>query len=51
MGGIDTYGDISITAECVNVVTQRYSCLEGVNVYIDCDDLHIENRLVEVSEK
>jgi len=42
--------DISITADSVSIITERYEALNGGNIYVDSDDLWIENRGSEENE-
>ncbi len=42
--------DISITADSVSIITERYYALNGGNIYVDSDNLWIENRGSEENE-
>ena len=42
--------DISITADSVSIITERYYALNGGNIYVDSDNLWIENRGIEENE-
>ena len=42
--------DISITADSVSIITERYEALCGGNIYVDSDNLWIENRGIEENE-
>ena len=42
--------DISITADSVSIITERYEALNGGNIYVDSDNLWIENRGSEENE-
>ena len=49
-GGYNKDTDISITADSVSIITERYYALNGGNIYVDSDNLWIENRGSEENE-
>ena len=42
--------DISITADSVSIITERYYALYGENIYVDSDELWLENEGSEENE-
>ena len=44
------YSDLSITAESVSIITDRYFALYGDNIYVDSDELWLENQGIEEDE-
>lgn len=49
-GNYNGDADISITADSVSIITERYYALNGGNIYVDSDNLWIENRGSEENE-
>ncbi|MBR2320224.1 MAG: hypothetical protein IKA50_05535 [Clostridia bacterium] len=49
-GNYNGDADISITADSVSIITERYYALNGGNIYVDSDNLWIENRGIEENE-
>ena len=50
-GGINAAdSDISITADSVSIITERYYALNGGNIYVDSDELWLENEGSEENE-
>ena len=49
-GGVNLDADISITADSVSIITERYYALNGGNIYVDSDNLWIENQGSEENE-
>ena len=49
-GNYNGDADISITADSVSIITERYYALNGGNIYVDSDNLWLENRGSEENE-
>ena len=49
-GAINADSDISITADSVSIITERYYALCGENIYVDSDELWLENEGSEENE-
>jgi len=49
-GNYNGDADISITADSVSIITERYYALNGGNIYVDSDNLWIENEGSEENE-